>query len=87
MVDEKPKMTHQCVLAAQKAKHILGCIKSSVASRLREVILSLCSALLRCHLEFCIQLWGPNIRVLEAYLWEIVVRRDMKMVMLEAPLI
>jgi len=32
---------------AQKANHVLGCIISSMASRLGEVILPLCSALVR----------------------------------------
>ena len=50
MVDGKLGMTQQYSLAAQKANHILGCIK--MASRSREVILPLYSALVRPHLEF-----------------------------------
>jgi len=62
LVDEKLNMTPQSALAAQKANRILGCIPSSVASRLREVILPLCSALVRPHLESCVQLLSPQHR-------------------------
>ncbi|KFM03872.1 hypothetical protein AS27_03845, partial [Aptenodytes forsteri] len=60
LVDEKLDMSQQCALAAQKAKRILGCIQSSVASRSREGILPLYSALLRPHLQSCVQLWSPQ---------------------------
>lgn len=53
-------MTQLHVLAAQKDNHVLGCIKNSVASRLSELILPLYSTLVRPHLEFCIQPWGPK---------------------------
>jgi len=60
LVDEKLNMTWQCALTAQKANRILGCIKRSMASRSKEVILPLCSALVRPHLESCVQLWSPQ---------------------------
>jgi len=55
-------MTHQCALTAQKADHIPGCIKRSVASRVREVTLPLYTALLRLHLESCVPIWSPQHR-------------------------
>ena len=56
----KTETREMAMLTAQKSNCILGCIKTSVTSRSREVILPLYCALMRPHPELCIQFWGPQ---------------------------
>ncbi|GAB0190240.1 hypothetical protein GRJ2_001489300 [Grus japonensis] len=79
LIDENLNMSWQCALAAQKANRVLGCIKRSVTSRSRDVILPLYSTLVRPHLEYCIHLWGPQYRR-DMELLERVQRRATKLI-------
>ena len=56
------KLSEQCRIAASKGKQVLGMIRRNITYKDKSVIVPLHKAIVRPHLEYCIQAWRPYLR-------------------------
>ncbi|CAM4576931.1 unnamed protein product [Lepidochelys olivacea] len=59
LVNHRMTMSRQCDMAVKKANAVLGCIRRGISSRDKEMLVPLYKALVRPHLEYCVQFWSP----------------------------
>ena len=53
------KVSEQCGIAASKGNQILGLIRRNITYKGKKLIIPLYKAIVRPHLEYCIQAWRP----------------------------
>ena len=56
------KVSEQCRIAASKANQVLGMIRRNITYKDKSLIVPLYKAIVRPHLEYCIQAWNPHLR-------------------------
>uniref|UniRef100_A0A8C5LXA5 Reverse transcriptase domain-containing protein n=1 Tax=Leptobrachium leishanense TaxID=445787 RepID=A0A8C5LXA5_9ANUR len=79
IISEDLRVSSQCNRASGIAGRMLGCVGRGISSRKREVLMPLYRALVRPHLEYCVQYWRPYLQK-DIDILERVQRRATKMV-------
>ena len=61
-VNANMKVSEQCRIAASKGNQILGMIRRNITYKENSLIVPLYKAIVRPHLEYCIQAWNSHLR-------------------------
>ena len=56
------KVSEQCRIAASKGNQVLGMIRRNITYKEKGLIVPLYKAIVRPHMEYCIQAWSPYLR-------------------------
>ena len=56
------KVSEQCRIAASKGNQVLGMIHRNITYKEKSLIVPLSKAIVRPHLEYCVQAWNPHLR-------------------------
>ena len=56
------EVSEQCRIAASKGNQVLGMIRRNITYKEKSLIVPLYKAIVRPHLEYCIQAWSPYLR-------------------------
>ena len=79
LIESNCKVSEQCIKAVKKANSMLGLINRKIKYKSKDVITRLYKALVRPHLEYCIQAWNPYLQK-DIHLLEGVQRRALKLI-------
>ena len=61
-INANMKVSEQCRIAASKGNQIIGMIRINITYKENSLIVPLYKAIVRPHLEYCIQAWNPRLR-------------------------
>ena len=61
-INANTKVSEQCRIAASKGNQIIGMIRRNITYKEKSLIVPLYKAIVRPHLEYCIQAWSPYLR-------------------------
>ena len=62
LMNANMKVSEQCIIAASKGNQVLGMIRRNISYIEQSLIVPLYKAIVRPHLEYCIQAWSPYLR-------------------------